>query len=300
MAVQVELWQREIKEQLFTTNEFLRYLRNADEYVLAGKVVHIPQSGGSADVQKNRTILPAQITKRVDTDITYTLDEYTTDPVLIPNADTVELSYDKLASVIRENTASLVEYVGNDLLYKLVANTPSGNKVPTTGASAAATAPGATGNRKIIDEADIRAAAVILDKHNVPKDRRFLLLSPNMYDQLLSDDSLKYAFAQVVRLQNGEFPMYAGFTLLKRNGVIRVDNSFAPKDPTAANATSDSEAAIFWQQDMLERAMGDVTMFDEYGRPEYYGDIFSFLVRMGGRAVRSDNKGYGLIYQASA
>lgn len=300
MAVQVELWQREIKEQLFTTNEFLRYLRNADEYVLAGKVVHIPQSGGSADVQKNRTILPAQISKRVDTDITYTLDEYTTDPVLIPNADTVELSYDKMSSVIRENTANLMEYVGNDLLYKLMANTPAGNKVPTTGGAAAATAPGATGNRKIIDEADIRAAAVVLDKHNVPRDRRYLLLSADMYDQLMADDTLKYAFQNPVNIQQGNIPMLFGFSLLKRNGVIRVDNSQVPKDPTSANATSDSEAAIFWQQDFLERALGDVTMFDEYGRPEYYGDIFSFLIRMGGRAVRSDNKGYGLIYQAAA
>jgi hypothetical protein len=299
MAIQVEMWQPQIKEELFAVNTFLNHLRDADEYVVGGRTVHIPQSGGPSDVEKNRAVLPAQISKRVDTDITYVLDEYTTDPVLIPNADKVELSYDKMRSVIQENTGKLMEYIGDDLLFKLIENVPAGKKIPTTGGNAAATAPGGTGNRKIIDEADIRTAAVQLDKDNVPTNNRYLLLPADMYNQLMSDDSLKYAFQNPVSLRSGDIPELFGFKLLKRSSVARVDNSLAPKDPTAANATTDAEAAIFWQMNSLERALGDVTMFDNYGRAEYYGDIFSFLIRMGGRACRADNKGYGIIYRAT-
>jgi hypothetical protein len=37
MAIQVELWQPVIKEQLFKSNSFLNYFRNADEYVVGGR-----------------------------------------------------------------------------------------------------------------------------------------------------------------------------------------------------------------------------------------------------------------------
>lgn len=298
MAIQRELWQPVIKEQLFKANEFLNYLRNADEYVIGGRIVHIPQSGGPASVEKNRSSLPATIVTRTDTDITYPLDEYTTDPVLIPNADTVELSYDKTSSVIRENTSGLMEFVGDDIIYKLVANTPAGSKIATTGSAAVGTAPGATGNRKIITEADLRAAQLLLNKQNVPKADRYLLLPSDFINQLMADNNLKYAFQQVVNLPEGVIAKLYGFNILERSSVVRLATDLAVKLPTAANATTDNNAALFWQMDMLERALGDVNMFDDYSRPEYYGDIFSFLVRMGGRACRTDNKGYGLIYEA--
>jgi len=68
------------------------------------------------------------------------------------------------------------------------------------------------------------------------------------------------------------------------------------KLPTAATATDDEDTAIFWQQNALERAFGDITMYDNYGRAEYYGDIYSMLIRGGARACRADSKGYGLIH----
>lgn len=299
MAVNVELWQPIVMEELFKSNAFLDTMTNADEYVVGGRVVHIPQSGGPSGVVKNRTTLPANVTKRTDTDIVYPLDEYTTDPRLIDNVDMVELSYDKMASIIREDTLGLMEVAGDNLLYDVSKNTPSTSKLPTTGAGAAATAPGATGNRKIITEADLRAAKKLLNKHSVPQEDRYLIINSDMLDQMMSDNNLRYAFQQTVNLREGQLPRLFGFQIIERSTVLRVDNSQAVKLPSAAEATTDSDAAIFYQRSAVERALGDIKVFDKINDPTYYGNIISFLMRMGARDRRADGKGYGIIYRAA-
>lgn len=297
MSIQVEMWQPVIMEEFFRDNEFLNHMRNEDEYVVGGNRVHIPQSGGPASVQKNRSTLPAQVRKRVDTDVTYPLAEFTTDPTLIPNADKVELSYDKMASVIREETASIREHAAEDVLYVVSQNCPAGSKVPTTGASAGTTLPGTTGNRKILTEKDLRTAALLLNNQNVPRAGRWCVMPDNMVDQLYDDTNLRDRFHKILDLADYVVARIAGFNIIPRSRVVSVDASAGLKTYDAAVATDDAEGAIFWQENALARAMGDVNMFDDMGNPIYYGDIYSFLVRVGGRARRADNKGYGIIYQ---
>jgi hypothetical protein len=300
MAVNVEMWQPLVKEALFKSNEFLGTFKNTDEYVVGGSVVHIPQSGGPSNAVKNRSTLPATVVKRTDTDIVYPLDEYTTDPRLITNIDQVELSYDKMSSIIREDTQVIMELAGDNILYDAAKNCVSGSKIATTGSAAAATASGATGNRKIITEAELRAAKKLLNKQSVPMNDRYLLIDSDMLDQLMSDNSLRYAFQKTVDLKEGSLPRLFGFQIIERSSVLVVDNSQAVKAPGAASATSDSAAALFYQRDMLERALGDINVFEDTKSPTYYGDIISFLLRAGSRANRTDGKGYGLIYRASA
>ena len=106
MAVEREIWEGDIVEKLYAENPHLSLCVNADQYVLAGKVVHIPQAGAAPDVVKNRSSLPAAVKKRTDTDITYPLDEYTSDPVHISNAETIEPSYDKRMSVMADTRSA--------------------------------------------------------------------------------------------------------------------------------------------------------------------------------------------------
>ena len=98
MAVTPEIWTDYIIGNLFKTNEFLLHSVDESQYVIGGTVVHIPQAGSPSGVKRNRTSLPATITRRKDVDVTYALDEFTTDPRFIPYADKVELSYDKMDS----------------------------------------------------------------------------------------------------------------------------------------------------------------------------------------------------------
>lgn len=48
---------------------------------------------------------------------------------------------------------------------------------------------------------------------------------------------------------------------------------------------------------MVARAIGEVKVFTEKDDPLYYGDIWSMIVRAGGRKIREDNKGVVAIVQ---
>lgn len=295
MAVNREIWRPDIIEALFRDNSWLNRSFNADEYVVGGRVVHIPQAGAPSNVERNRQNLPAPIVKRNDTDITYALDEYTSDPRLIVDIDKKELSYDKRASIIRDDTGQMMQVAGDNMLYNWSVNVPSGSKILTTGGNATATAPGATGNRKIITEADIRKAKILLDKQNVPSDNRLMILPADFADQLMSDTNLKYAFQQVVNLREGAIGRLYGFDLYVRSKALVETTGGTVKLPEAASATDDNECALFYHEMYVERALGDVDIFDNPNRAEFYGDIISFLLRLSGRNRRQDNVGLGLI-----
>ena len=91
VGITPDIWTNYIVENIFKNNEFLLQSIDESQYVLCGGVVHIPQAGAASGVKRNRTLLPATITRRSDTDVTYALDEFTTDPRFIPEADKVEL-----------------------------------------------------------------------------------------------------------------------------------------------------------------------------------------------------------------
>jgi hypothetical protein len=299
MAIQVEIWQDSIVSNLFKANPFLNYAFNGDQYVLAGKVVHIPNAGAKPSVTKNRTSLPAAIAKRTDSDVTYALAEYTSDPTLIPDADTVELSYDKRQSVITEHYETLFETVGDWMLYDWFTSLASngtdqvtGHIVRTTGGDVLAHTTSATGNRKKLLKDDIKAAVTYMNKNNIPKDGRYCILDSEMYAQLMDDDDLKKrdgANGGELNLKEGVVMKLYGVNIMERSSVLTFTNAATPviKAPGAAGATTDNAAALVWQQNAVERALGEVKFFEDLGKPEYYGDVYSALLRAGGRIRRT-------------
>lgn len=300
MAIQREIWQADIVANLFKGNEFLRHAYNADQYVLEGKVVHIPQAGAKPKVVKNRTKFPAEATRREDTDVTYSLDEYTSDPVHIPHADTVELSYDKRSSVLSETQAELNEKTADGLLRNWYP-TKAENRLLTTGASVSATTDGATGTRKALTLADISKVAARMNKLNVPKAGRYALLPTYMYQQLLDSmtEAQLAAFSRAVDEKEGVIGKLYGFTFYERSSVLVTDATGALKAEDAAAAATDCEAALFWQTNSVERALGSVQFFEDIASATYYGDVYSALVRMGGRIRREDEAGVIAVIQAT-
>ncbi|BDD10874.1 hypothetical protein FUAX_33060 [Fulvitalea axinellae] len=303
MGLQVEIWQKDIEEAVFKDNQFLQFVKDESEYVLEGVVVHIPQSGGAGNTEKNRGSLPATIRRRSDTDVTYALEEYTTDPTLITNADKVELSYDKRDSAIGEDKQSLKETVAEDFLYKWAKDLPGSSIIETSREASEATADSATGQRKACARTDLKRAKVLLNKQNVSKENRFAILPSEMESQLFPDDQVSAILQR--DLTEGERRMGAvaklhGFVILERSSVLTYASDGTLKAPGSAGATGDCEGALCWQKDALAKAMGTVKFFEEQNKPEYYGDVYSTLVRAGGRRRRKDNKGVVVIRQATA
>ena len=313
MAIQVEIWQDHIEQEIFKDNTFLKKVHSAKDHVIDGKAVHIPQSGGSGDVQRNRTQLPATVRRRTDTDVIYLLSEFTSDPVLIPNIDKHELSYDKRNSVLGEDRDKIVQEVAeyaifdwlNSPAYNAYGATsiPAANILETSGEGKAATAPGATGLRKAAVLTDLQKMRTYFkNKRRWYEGKMYALLSPADEETLFPASSMLTAtyMASVTEAERREGVMYKvqGWNIMTRSGVARLNDAGDVLDPHAVGSAGDDEASLFWYQDALEFAMGDVVFFDDMGNPVYYGDVYSFLVRAGGRARRADYGGVALLKQA--
>lgn len=297
MAIQKEIWLRDIVNGFFPDNSFASKSVNDDAFVEDGKKVHVPNAGAASKVTKNRTSVPATATKRDDTDVEYPLDEFTTEPVLIPNAESVELSYDKRQSVIYKNRLQLRK-VAHDALLSAWAPGKE-NCVLTTGAGKVAHQNGATGNRKAVTTDDILALMIKFDEADIPAEGRYLLLDAQMYAQLLDamSNSDKIGFFQAADVKQGIVGNLYGFDVMKRSTVLRYDVTGSTVNGVAASEkATDCAAALAWHESCVRRALGETKIFEDTDSPTYYGDVLSFLVRAGGAASYKDKTGvYALV-----
>jgi len=303
MAIQKEIWQSHIEGNLFKNNEFLLASYDAGQYVLQGKVVHIPQAGALPNIVKNRSNLPASVSQRADTDITYSLDEFSTDPILIPQAESIELSYNKRESVLSEYEAALRQLIAESVLYDWCP-TVTDNLLRTSGAVVNSHLAGTTGNRKKFVSSDLKAAQLALNKQNIPLEDRYALLSADMFQQLTDDlSATQYRdFSMTFDAKEGVLGKLFGFNIMMRSNVVSYTNDTTPaaKAFGSLSAPDENDAVLCWQKNAVERALGSIHFFERTGDPTYYGDIYSIAIRMGSRKRRNDEKGILAIVQAAA
>lgn len=299
MAVQKEIWINTVVEGLFANNSFLSKAFNADEFV-NNKTVHIPNAGVASGVVKNRTEFPATVSARVDTDLEFSMDEYTTNPIKITNADQVELSYNKRESVLKQDKAKLIEEVSNDFI--LSWSPAAAYVIRTTGAAVAGHVPAATGNRKAFTKDDVLAAMNNFNGKDVPQEGRYMLIDAVMYGQLIASLTAQesIAFHSQVDVANGVLGKLHTFNIMMRSKSGRYTAALAAKAWTAAGAATDHAAVLAWHENSVCRALGDTQMFDSENNPLYYADIYSFLVRAGGRPMREGVEGLLAIVQDTA
>lgn len=298
-GVQKEIWQRTIVEGFFADDSFMSKAVNDDIYVKEGKTVHIPNAGAPSNVTINRTELPAKVKVRNDKTVDYDLDELTTDPTLIPNAETIELSYDKRNSVISQDRAYLIERAAQNLLYRW---NPS-KFISTTGKAVQAHLSAATGNRKAFTKEDVLALMTQFNMDNIPQTGRYLLVDAIMYAQLLESltKTDEIGFFAAADVKKGVVGNLYGFNVMQRSQVLKAGEDGALKKFDVAGAATDVAAALAWHEQSVSRALGEVKMFSDMDSATYYGDLYSFLVRCGGAIRRSDGKGvYRVIQAASA
>lgn len=305
MGVQKENWVDFIQGNLFKANDFVMKAHSENDSVLNGVVVYLPQAGAKPTVVKNRTTLPATASKRTDTVISYPLDWYTTDPFHIQNAEQAELSYDKMSSVLGEHLATLRDYIGDEMAVKwLTGAVTAGNIVSTSGGATASTETGQTGNRKLLLTEDVKKLMTLMNKKNVAKEGRVLVLESNMLDQLTTSLGVSQYrdFSQYFDAANGVIGKLYGFEIMERSSVGIINAAKDTVDAVgAAIAATDHIACLAFQKDHVTTAMGDIKFYDKTDDPLYYGDVYSADVRFGGRVRRTGAEGvYALVQDASA
>jgi hypothetical protein len=299
MALNKQIWLTTIQENFFPNDSFAT--KSVDDSAFVdNKTVHVPNAGAPSGVVINRAELPASVSRRTDNDLTYDIDELTTNPIHIPNVDTVELSYDKRQSVLYNDRSQLQKEACQNLLYRW--GTGATTVVTTGEARMAHTSATAIGNRRKITKTDVLGIATQFNMDDVPATGRYLLLDAAMYADLLADltDKELSAFLASADAQRGVLGMLYGFEVMQRSKVLRTTAGKGVAKWTDEDAASELAAGLAWQQSCVSRAIGEVKMFDSLDNPLYYGDIYSFLLRAGGEKRRYDKKGVALVVEDTA
>lgn len=289
MAVTREVWTKDIVENLYKDNAFATRAFNADMYVLKGKVVHIPVAGAASTITKNATSFPVTAVKRTDTDINYNLDTFYSTPRHIEQIEKYELEYDKRQSVLGEDQAALREAAMEALIYNWLPLV--GKTTLTTGGTRAATLSGATGNRKAFHKDEFGTIKLLMDAAKVPTNGRVALLTAYHYSDFLDSlsDAERADVGRVADLKTGIVAKYMGFDIFMRSTVGRylgADGAYTKVDEQDGGFAADPDdraASLFWHDMHVERALGDVDIFDNQRQAEYYGDVISMILRLGGR-----------------
>lgn len=311
MAIQKEIWENHIEEQLLKDNAFLKTFKQADKENIDGRVVHIPQAGKGGDVVKNREVFPAEVKQRTDAIVSYQIDSFTSDPIWIKDAETKQLSYDKRASVLQAESDKLKEEVAESVLGAIVkANTGDNTNLPSTSILSTvsdvvvpASADGATGNRKAYSIKDLqRARSFFIRQKTFNEGKMFALITAEAEAQMFPADSQVTAtyMASVSENERRNGVMYKayGFNIMVRSNVYVLDDAGAFKPSGAVGAATDDEGILFYNGMAAEFALGDITFFEDLKNPTYYGDIYSYEVLAGARAMRAKSEGLLVIKQA--
>lgn len=299
MALNKQVWLNTIVENFFPDNSFAT--KSIDDSVFVNnKTVHIPNAGAPSGVEINRSQKPASVNQRTDQDLTYDMDELTTNPIYVPNIDTVELSYDKRQSILWNDRMELQKQAHQNLLYRWFL---PGNIIETEGEVIDAhTSSTATGKRKALTKDTILKLMTRFNQDDVPATGRYILLDAAMYAQLLKDLTEKElsAFLASANAQKGILGNLYGFEIMQRSQVLRLTSAKTLLEWNKEGSASELAAGLAWQEQCVSRALGEVKMFDSTDNPMYFGDIYSFLMRVGGKYRRYDKKGIYAIAEAAS
>jgi hypothetical protein len=307
MSLIQEIWVKDIQDALNRNADFLPYSTDHSAYVAFG-TVHIPQSGANPTVEVAPSSFPLTINQRTDTDRTYSLVQYALQPTLITNIDELQTSYDKRQSVLGQQITTLTQTIGD---YVAVSWAASGtaNIVETTGSAGTSLPPSGTGTRKAVTLVDIANLAKKLDKDNVPRQGRKLLMQSDMFWELMAiSDVLRASYNGFQNnpnvLATGVVGMLFGFEIMTRPVVaVFTKTGTTAKAVTTAAAADDRLACIAWHPATVCRALSSITPLynagsNGNGLPEYLGSIFNVEVMLGSTTMRTDSKGIASLVQA--
>lgn len=306
-AVSIEIWEDFFAKNLFKTYEWIMRAKDRTGKVISGSVVHIPQAGATPRVRKNRENYPLTVTRRNDTDVTYALDDFSTDAILITDAELIELSTDKINDVLEDHMNSLNREVARDLLSRWFPTSDS-NILRSTGGDTAVYLTGQTGTRKKYLAADLAAAKTNLVKSTKKEQApRIAVMTEDAYNQIKSDSTVTNkdtADSVGAVWKDGDLIKLHGFDIVRTDVVPRFDNTATPvikaydeADEDYSPAADDNDAILCYDPAFVHFAKGSIEFYENKKDAQYQGDVYSARTRCGGRVERSDEAGVCAIVQ---
>lgn len=291
MALPKEIWIRALMEGFYPDANFLNYVTSYDEHVDNNKI-HMAEAGIDPEVLVDNNTYPIEVTQRDDKPLEFELSKFETKNTLIRRPDAVELSYDKLNSVLRQHRSSLRTKVGEKAAHAY-APQENGEFTPVIETTGTDNGDG----YKRLTLADILRLKSKYDDMDIPKEQRFLVLHPNhVADLILSDTKL---FKNVTDMVNGKPNTFAGFRMLEYTRNPRYNKDTKVKVDFAAEAAdTDTFCSFSFCSEEVMKADGNIKMYIKRDDPEERATIVGFDKRFIALPIR--NLGIGSIIAASA
>ncbi len=223
--------------------------------------------------------------QRTDTAGTIVLDEYAVDPIVVTDAEQVELSYPKLDSYVIQAKDHLEERIASEALWNLGA-TGLTTLTPIIDV-AAGNAVHPTDNRKIVTEKDIARLAELWDNLKYPSAGRVLVVNPNTFWSIVQNSTAlmnQYIINDPKGVIDGVLLQVHGFQIIKRNDTPYYDNAAVGSTVKIAYGTApgvnDLPAAVAYiRNTTFGRALGSISMYDDVDNPTWQGTIMSWRKR---------------------
>lgn len=300
-----EVFSKYVTEKLYQSNAFLAYTKNVSEYA-TGKIVHIPQytfTGTIGVDGANFTGATSFDTVRtIEQDLTFTLNEYHfVTPIHVTDFDDAMTNYNKMQVTFGDAVNTLVDNIAKRVLNKWALGVPSTKVVRTTSATAGvANNPAKNASRKITTFTDIVALAQKFDEDNLPDAGRYLLLDPQMYNELLKDPQVINALnLGKATLPSGVIGELAGINIMKKNTISTADTAGAVKTFGFTPADTDNRVGIAWHESVLVRAEAPMKIYQLSSDPYKRGSVFNASIYMGAVNPRigADDAGVYLLIQ---
>lgn len=279
---------KDFQKNLFPDNSFYLNARR-DETGMGIAKVQVGNSGSVPEVIVNPTVFPLVASERVDTIKEYSLHEFATPPQVVRWANQFTLDYDKGKILLEDHKNEVLNKLA---IYILDAWYHTWD-YKTTGSNRAATAPGATGNRKAVTQADLIGIINIMDRDDIPDDGgRYAILPPAMYADIaaLEDFTLTQA-VQSDLIRKGVLGEIYGVKLMKRSSTPVFDSAFAKKAIGTAGAATDNLSSLFWHKNFVRFGNSKVEIFMNKKQGGYLGDTLNVSLLGNGMVNRNDLKG---------
>ena len=288
MALEREIWIGQIKEGFYPDDSFLTKVTDYSQFVDHDKL-HIASAGIDPKVLINNTTYPIAVSGRDDIDNTIELDLFETENTLVRRPETIEYSYDKLESVIRQHRATLRKGASIRAAHAFAPSADSEDTplVLTSGVLA-------DEGRNRMCFADILALKERFDAAGVPLEERYMILhSKHVSDLLLEDTKL---FKNLTEIRDGEPSRFAGFGFFQfaQMPTYRATDGVLNKVAYgAATAPGDQFASIAFYAKEVMKADGEIRMYAQENDPRERATVVGFDKRFIALPIRG--KGVGAI-----
>jgi hypothetical protein len=286
MALNKQVWTDQIMKNYYPENTFLKYARDFTGLV-ENDIINMADCGFDPTVLINNTTYPITIVEREDIPKAFEIDLFETENTLVRNPEAVEMSYDKMESVIYGHRMALQASTGAKAAHAFA---PTGETaftpvIATTGED------NGEGFKRVRVE-DFLKLKRRFDMLNIPSDKRFLVLEPRHLEDLILFD-LK-SFKDITDFVNGAPKRFAGFNILEfNNNPTYNSDTLVKKAFGAVVAPTDSFCTFAFSSDEVMKADGSVQMYERLNDPELRGTVVGFDKRFIALPIR--NKGIGAI-----